>query len=230
MITIYGRFARESYLIDDVVSHRRGDAGCPAPQQRAMMQTTGTAVAVDRGWTMGIDFGTDQISAVLIAPDGRALPLLPAGDVAPGKPSAAMPGRPPFRVPATFALVSAGGRCATPDEPRDEDETPVRLRTCSTDPAQRWRSADLGGGSYVLVNVGTGKCLDLNTAPGTGGGLVQQWLCRDNDRQKWWISPAADGLVTLQVRITAECLAVPVGPDGPSDTVQKDACRPSSSW
>jgi hypothetical protein len=135
---------------------------------------------------------------------------------------------PPFRVPAVVRLVSAAGLCATPDQPRDRDAIPVRLQPCTDDAAQRWDSRALDD-RFVLVNVATGKCLDLNTAPETGGGLVQQWLCRDNDHQRWRITRATGDTATLSVKVTGECLAVAPGQDRAGGLVHKGACAPAAA-
>ncbi len=64
-----------------------------------------------------------------------------------------------------------------------DNGTPVWLYTCSEgNPAQRW-SYDRASGA--LINVGSGKCLDVVNVDPKIKASVQIWDCVGNDAQRW---------------------------------------------
>ncbi|MCE6997348.1 RICIN domain-containing protein [Saccharothrix sp. S26] len=68
----------------------------------------------------------------------------------------------------------------------------------------------MGGGYYNVVNVGSGKCLDVyggDSATGDGVRVVQ-WTCGSGANQRWRSEDAGGGYVRLVARHSGKCLDV----------------------
>ncbi|MEU4770388.1 RICIN domain-containing protein, partial [Actinosynnema sp. NPDC023794] len=78
---------------------------------------------------------------------------------------------------------------------------------------QRWRVRDVGGGQHEVVNVGSGKCLDVyGGTSATGDGVrVVQWACNSGTNQRWRFEDAGTGHVRLVAQHSGKCLTVSGG-------------------
>lgn len=75
---------------------------------------------------------------------------------------------------------------------------------------QRWRVRDVGGGQNEVVNVGSGKCLDVygGASATADGARVVQWSCNGGPNQHWRIEDAGSGYVRLVAQHSGKCLDV----------------------
>jgi alpha-galactosidase len=75
---------------------------------------------------------------------------------------------------------------------------------------QRWDFRDLGDGYYNVVNVNSGKCLDVYGGTGaTGDGVrMTQWTCHTGTNQQWRIQDAGNGYLQLIARHSGKCLTI----------------------
>jgi alpha-galactosidase len=75
---------------------------------------------------------------------------------------------------------------------------------------QRWRVRDVGNGLNEVVNVGSGRCLDVygGTSATADGVKVVQWTCSGGANQRWRIEDAGSGYVRLVAQHSGKCLDV----------------------
>jgi hypothetical protein len=65
----------------------------------------------------------------------------------------------------------------------------IQQWTCHGGPAQQWRVEPLGGGVVQMVNVNSGKCLDVAYLSTENGANVNQYSCSRGTHQQWRIRP-----------------------------------------
>ena len=53
---------------------------------------------------------------------------------------------------------------------------------------QRWRIDPTGQGFYRIVNVASGKCLDVERKSDRDGANIHQWECNNDRTQEWRLS------------------------------------------
>ncbi|MER5261995.1 RICIN domain-containing protein [Actinosynnema sp. NPDC002837] len=75
---------------------------------------------------------------------------------------------------------------------------------------QRWRVRDVGGGYSEVVNVGSGKCLDVygGGSATADGARVVQWTCNGQTNQRWRFEDAGSDHVRLIAQHSGKCLDV----------------------
>lgn len=75
---------------------------------------------------------------------------------------------------------------------------------------QRWRFRDVGDGTFTVVNVHSGKCLDVygGTGATADGVRVAQWTCNGQTNQRWRVQDAGGGYVRLVAQHSGKCLDV----------------------
>ena len=61
----------------------------------------------------------------------------------------------------------------------------VRQYSWTNAPTQRWRMENVERGFSTIVNVGSGKCLDLNGASTNDGAEITQFDCHGGVNQQW---------------------------------------------
>ncbi|MFG2911462.1 RICIN domain-containing protein [Kitasatospora sp. NPDC048298] len=74
-------------------------------------------------------------------------------------------------------------------------------------------TARLGAGTYTIVNVGSGKALEVAEASPADGANVQQGEPGDSQAQQWRLAPLGDGIYTLTNQATGKRLDVAGGDD-----------------
>ncbi|ROP42142.1 alpha-galactosidase [Saccharothrix texasensis] len=96
---------------------------------------------------------------------------------------------------------------------------------------QRWRVRDVGGGHHEVVNVGSGKCLDVyGGAPATGDGVrVVQWTCNSGANQRWRFEDAGDGYARLVAQHSGKCLTVADGSTADGAQLVQRTCDGSTA-
>ena len=78
-----------------------------------------------------------------------------------------------------------------------------------------------------MVNVASGKCLDVSGAATDDGTRVQQWSCTGGANQKWQPQPVAgdqSGAVQLVAVHSGKCLDLPAQHTGTGSAVQEWSC------
>ncbi|MEO8198372.1 MAG: RICIN domain-containing protein, partial [Thermoanaerobaculia bacterium] len=50
---------------------------------------------------------------------------------------------------------------------------------------QLWRIERLGGGTYRIVNIASGKCLDVEGGGRQDGSRIIQYKCQGTENQAW---------------------------------------------
>ncbi|HSC86474.1 MAG TPA: RICIN domain-containing protein, partial [Polyangiaceae bacterium] len=64
----------------------------------------------------------------------------------------------------------------------------IQSQTCNGSAFQQWKVVKDAAGYSELVNVGSGKCMDLTGGSTALGTNIQQWSCSGADYQKWNVS------------------------------------------
>ena len=103
----------------------------------------------------------------------------------------------------------------------------MQQETCSAAPEQRWRVVPVDGAAN-LVNVASGKCLDVINASADDGGKVHQWSCMNVPNQKWRPQPPGGdppGSVLLVAIHSNKCLDIPSEQSGPGVQLQQWSCH-----
>ena len=122
-------------------------------------------------------------------------------------------------------LRTAGGRCldAAPGDPEGAAAQPD---PCGDGAGQRWRQVP-GDGAVTLVNVASGKCLDVNNRSTDDGAQVQEWTCNGGPNQQWRLQPAPTAGAVLLVSVNSgKCV------DASGGTAVQQPCdgRDSQQW
>ena len=75
---------------------------------------------------------------------------------------------------------------------------------------QRWEFRDTGDGYAQVVNVNSGKCLDVYGGVGAiGDGVrITQWTCHSDTNQQWRLQDAGGGRLQVIARHSNKCLTV----------------------
>ena len=64
----------------------------------------------------------------------------------------------------------------------------VVQKTASGGPGQLWEAVDHGDGTFSLVNINSGKCMDVRSGSVTAGTPIIQWPCTGATNQSWTVS------------------------------------------
>lgn len=90
------------------------------------------------------------------------------------------------------------------EEVGDMNDAVSSVRVYEPDP----EPARLGTGLYTLVNVASGKALDVADASPANGANVQQWEANQSVAQQWRLDPLGDGVYTLTNKASGKLLDV----------------------
>jgi hypothetical protein len=100
----------------------------------------------------------------------------------------------------TFNIVASdiqgGALCIDDPNGSSADWTPVQLYTCNTSTTMRWYEGRSDQGAVMLINLRTGKCLDVQSGSTVPGALAQIYHCAPylsgtstiNKAQFWWFN------------------------------------------
>ncbi|KOX04527.1 hypothetical protein ADK65_05325 [Streptomyces sp. NRRL B-1140] len=105
-----------------------------------------------------------------------------------------------------YALTAAhSGKNAQVQSASPSDAAAVVQNTPSGGPSQLWQAvAHSGDGSFSLVNIDSGKCMDVSGASTAAEARVIQWSCTGHSNQRWTFSGSA--IVSVN---SGMCLDVP---------------------
>nr|WP_308065592.1 RICIN domain-containing protein [Streptomyces sp. LBUM 1483] len=67
----------------------------------------------------------------------------------------------------------------------------VVQKTVSGGPGQLWEAVDHGDGTFSLVNINSGKCMDIQNGSLNAGAAIIQWPCTGAGNQRWTFSGSA---------------------------------------
>jgi hypothetical protein len=78
-----------------------------------------------------------------------------------------------------------------------------------------WRRAAMADGTWQIINVNTGKCLDVNGASTLDGAVVQQWSCWGGKNQAWSMDNQAVGCFNRSCNQDSDCCSGSSASSGP---------------
>jgi hypothetical protein len=173
-------------------------------------------------------FGLSSGGATTPAADRGPLPgsvaevPVPVASTQPTEPPSAAPTAPATptkpalqQIPPVGTLHTASSQCL--DVEKKDDGARARQRDCNGSPQQRWQFAPLGNDQYMLVNQGTGKCLDVNEASKDDGATILQWACNNGGNQRWLIRRLGDAFTLVSIN-SGKCATVD------NDRLKQQAC------
>lgn len=107
-----------------------------------------------------------------------------------------VPGYPALTVPNGEYYVNAMARDSSsidiPGAGRDNGVRP-QLYRANGSPAQRYRFTRQGNGSYSIINVNSGKALDVAAGVANNGAVVRQWDANGTSAQQWYLRDSGAG-------------------------------------
>ena len=90
---------------------------------------------------------------------------------------------------------------------RTEDGVRIEQRTCNASAAQNFRVEAIG--NYLrVVNVGSGKCLDVSGMSTTQGAAINQYTCSSGLNQQWTLKDLGGGVVNFVARHSGQVLDI----------------------
>jgi hypothetical protein len=110
------------------------------------------------------------------------LPAHPSSSASPGGPSAS----PNQVVPPLGVLRTASGQCLDVEK-RDNDAWTLTAGCNSDSDQQRWQLKRASNDQYVIGNLSTDGCLDVEDASRDDGARILQRTCHDADNQRWLV-------------------------------------------
>jgi chitosanase len=87
------------------------------------------------------------------------------------------------------------------------DGAKAQQSTCADTASQHFRLSAEAGGSYRLINAGSGKSLDVTDVSTANGALIQQWTTSNGDNQRFAIAASGSGYAIKAVS-SSKCLEV----------------------
>jgi V8-like Glu-specific endopeptidase len=100
------------------------------------------------------------------------------------------------------------GKCLDVNASGTADGTNIQLWNCNGTGAQRFRTEDLGGGNFSLVNTASGKCVDVSRSGVADGTNVQLWTCNRTGAQTFRRQDVGGGFGNLVNTNSGKCLDV----------------------
>ncbi|RCH55281.1 hypothetical protein DJ568_08850 [Mucilaginibacter hurinus] len=98
--------------------------------------------------------------------------------------------------PATNKAVGIiGGLSGTADGVK------IEQRGFMTNKAQEWRITSLGSGEYSIVNINSGKCIDIPFGNAVSGAEVWQYPYTGDNAQKWIITDIGSGVYQIKAKL-----------------------------
>src|SRR5690625_7278505 len=75
-------------------------------------------------------------------------------------------------------------------------------RTYGGSPAQRWNVTNLGNGYYSIINMASGRSLDVWELSPDLGASIAQWEYWAGDGQQWGLESVGDGYFRIGSRLS----------------------------
>jgi hypothetical protein len=85
------------------------------------------------------------------------------------------------------------------------------------------------GGTYRLISVISGDCLDVSADSRVSGGNIQQWTCNGLGPQNFLFTKAASGDFTLRGQNSGLCVTVAGASTAPGANVDQEPCTGSAA-
>jgi hypothetical protein len=109
--------------------------------------------------------------------------------------------------PATaYTIATPAGKCL--EFGGKDDTSEAQVATCTGASAQEFKLQTVPGGYYAIVNVNTGKCLDVAAFGMDDSAQVQQYECNGGQNQNWIVATGTGGAVRLIARHSGKALSV----------------------
>lgn len=116
------------------------------------------------------------------------------------------------RTTATVHTLTAGhsGKLLDVFNLSTDDGADIVQWTANGQNNQRWEFRDTGDGHAQVVNVNSGKCLDVYGGAGAiGDGVrITQWTCHSDTNQQWRLQDAGGGRLQVIARHSNKCLTI----------------------
>ncbi|MGC0343961.1 lysophospholipase L1-like esterase [Streptomyces sp. SLBN-8D4] len=91
-----------------------------------------------------------------------------------------------------YALTAAhSGKNAQVKSASSADAAEVVQNAAADDASQLWQTVAQSDGSFSLVNINSGKCMDVKGASTSAGESVIQWPCSGRPNQRWTFNGSA---------------------------------------
>lgn len=103
--------------------------------------------------------------------------------------------------------------------------------TCTDTASQRWRFQ--GSGAYrQIVNIASGKCLDIASASRRDGARLNEFPCGRQANQRFLPEYMSDNIYSLKALHSSKCIDVPGGTAQTGTRLQQYRCHsgPSQTW
>ncbi|WP_051353782.1 RICIN domain-containing protein [Atopobium fossor] len=132
----------------------------------------------------------------------------------------------------TYELMSGVGNnmALDVDNASKEDGANVQIYTSNHTGAQKWNVYRLSSGSYVIININSGKTLDLQNSQVKNGSNILQFRHTGNSNQHWYVEWNAKGYFVLRSALDPNFVIDVAGDKAANQTnVQLDKYRGSSA-
>ncbi|MBO0867616.1 MAG: RICIN domain-containing protein [Micromonosporaceae bacterium] len=170
-------------------------------------------------WHGGIGNASDQTQAGAAGTSPAAGPASPAAS--PRRPSPT-----PNRVVTVHQLGS--GLCL--DVKDGKQGAKAVQQQCQGGDTQRWTVHTSADGTFTLVNVASGMCLDVTDRSVDDNAKIQQWTCNGGTNQQWQATRAdSAGAVALVSVGSGKCLDVPGASHDQGAELQQHTCNGSDA-
>jgi predicted chitinase len=129
----------------------------------------------------------------------------------------------------TFRPQSATGSCLDVAAAGTADGTNIQQWTCNGSGAQSFRTDDVGGGLFRIVNTSSNKCVDVAAAGRNDGTNVQLWTCNGTGAQSFRMEDLGGGRHRIVNPNSGKCLDVAGSRTADGTNVQIWTCNGSNA-
>ena len=114
---------------------------------------------------------------------------------------------------ATYTIATAANKCLQFLAGSKDDVAQAEIATCTSpaNKAQQFTLQTVPGGYHAIINVNSGKCLDVAAYVMTAGARVQQYTCNGGANQNWIIADGGGGTYRFVARHSGKVLEVTGG-------------------
>ena len=137
----------------------------------------------------------------------------------------------PFEA-GTFVIVSAYAAVCLDVPYGTMDDIQLIQYGCHRGENQAWTFNNHGDGSYEVVSLASGKCLDVYNWGKEDGEMIYQSECHGGDNQRWQIDLLENGAYQIKARHSGKCLDLPEAGAVENQTLVQSSCdgRESQVW
>jgi predicted chitinase len=109
----------------------------------------------------------------------------------------------------TFRPASSPGRCLDVTSRGTTNGTSIQQWDCNGSGAQSFRTDDLGGGAFRIVNTNSNKCVDVTGVGTADGTKLQLWTCHGGPAQRFRMEDLGNGNHRIVNTNSNKCVDVP---------------------